>query len=77
MEDSKQTPTPEPSWRIILASAVIGLAVAFVGLLFSGLCGSWFNGMEYGDAVTLGMGLYLCVVVVTCTGILLARGRRS
>ena len=37
-------------------------------LFFSDICGDFFNGMDYGSACVLGIGMYLCVVVVTCTG---------
>lgn len=60
------------AWRTILGYFVIGLAVAFGGMLFSDVCGNFFNGMEYGAACTLGMGIYLCVVVITCTGIIVS-----
>ena len=60
------------AWRTILGYFVIGLAVAFGGVLFSDVCGSLFNGMDYGAACTLGMGIYLCVVVITCTGIVVS-----
>ena len=60
------------AWQTILGYFVIGLAVAFGGMLFSDVCGNFFNGMEYGAACTLGMGIYLCVVVITCTGIIVS-----
>ena len=60
------------AWRTILGYFVIGLAVAFGGVLFSDVCGNFFNGMEYGAACTVGIGLYLCVVVITCTGIIVS-----
>lgn len=47
-----------------------GILVAFGGLVVSDFVGNLFNGMEYGSACVLGVCLYLCVVVVTCTGIL-------
>lgn len=40
-----------------------------IGMFFSNICGSIFNGMDFGSACVLGIGLYLCVVVITCTGI--------
>lgn len=52
---------------------VTGCAVAVAGMFFSDLCGSFFNGMDYGSACNLGMGMFLCVVVVTCTGIISGR----
>ena len=67
-----ETKREDKAWRTILGYFVIGLAVAFGGLLFSDLCGNFFNGMEYGAACTVGIGLYLCVVVITCTGIIVS-----
>ena len=29
--------------------------------------------MDYGSACVLGMGMYLCVVVTTCTGIIVSK----
>jgi len=52
---------------------IIGCIVAFVGMVFSDICGDFFNGMDYGSACVLGMGMYLCVVVVICTGIIISR----
>ena len=76
MDEEKKTPeeqkAEDKAWRTILGYFVIGLAVAFGGMLFSDLCGNFFNGMEYGAACTVGMGIYLCVVVITCTGIIVS-----
>jgi len=52
---------------------VIGLIVAFAGILVSDICGGIFNGMDYGSACAVGMGAYLCVVVITCTGIIISK----
>lgn len=57
------------TWKNGLRYFLIGIAVAAGGMFFSDLAGGFFNGMPYGDAAALGMGMYLCVVVVTCTGI--------
>ena len=54
-------------------SLFAGLLVAFGGLYVSDFVGSLFNGMEYGSACVLGVCLYLCVVVVTCTGIIVSK----
>lgn len=51
----------------------IGCIVAIIGLFFSELCGDFFNGMDYGSACVLGMGMYLCVVIITCTGIVVSK----
>ncbi|MBS6370823.1 MAG: hypothetical protein ACLRIN_01750 [Lawsonibacter sp.] len=52
---------------------VIGLVIACVGILVSDICGDFFNGMDYGSACVLGMGAYLCVVLVVCTGMVLSK----
>lgn len=51
----------------------IGCVLAIVGMFFADICGNFFNGMEYGSACVLGMGMYLCVVIVTCTGIVVSK----
>ena len=52
---------------------VIGLVVAFAGVLFSDVFADIFNGLPYGTGAILGMGAYLCVVVITCTGIIISK----
>lgn len=59
-------------WKKVLGYFLAGVIVAVGGMLFSDIAGGLFNGMEYGDAVNLGIGMYLCVVVVTCTGIIVS-----
>ena len=56
-------------WLSILA----GVGVALGGLFVSELTGHVFNGMDYGSACVLGVCLYLCIVVVTCTGIIVSK----
>ena len=51
----------------------MGCVLAIVGMLFSDICGDFFNGMDYGSACVLGMLMYLCVVIVTCTGIIVSK----
>lgn len=51
----------------------LGIAAAAIGMLLSDLTGDFFNGMDYGSACVLGMGMYLCVVIVTCTGVILTK----
>ena len=60
-------------WQFVLA----GIAVALGGLFVSELTGELFNGMDYGSASVLGIGMYLCVVVVTCTGIIVSKLDKS
>ncbi len=50
-----------------------GCLVAIIGMFFSDICGDFFNGMDYGSACVLGIGLYLCVVVITCTGVIVSK----
>ena len=53
---------------------LMGIVVAIGGMFFSELCGNFFNGLrDYGSAVVFGIGLYLCIVIVTCTGLILNR----
>ncbi len=56
-------------WQFLL----IGLFVALAGLLLSDPLANFFNGMDYGSAAVLALGLYLCVVIVTCTSLILAK----
>lgn len=56
-------------WQFVL----IGLAVAIGGMFVSDIAGAFFNGMDYGSAVVLGICMYLCVVIVTCTGIIVTK----
>lgn len=82
MDENKKEPEAQQAenraCRTILGYFGIGLAVAFGGVLFSDVCGNFFNGMDYGAACTLGIGIYLCVVVITCTGIVVSHlGRRK
>ena len=59
----------EKIWKFVL----IGMIVAVGGMFFSDIIGGLFNGMDYGSACVLGIGIYLCVVVVTCTGGIITR----
>ncbi len=50
-----------------------GILTAIGGIIFSGLIGNLFNGMDYGSAPVLGICAYLCAVVVVCTGIVVSK----
>lgn len=52
---------------------VIGLVIAFVGVIVSDVFADIFNGLPYGTGAILGMGAYLCVVVITCTGMIVSK----
>ena len=56
-------------WQFVL----IGIAIAIGGMFFADLAGDFFNGMDYGSASVLGIGMYLCAVVVVCTGIIVSK----
>ena len=56
-------------WQYIL----VGIAVAIGGMFLSDITGNIFNGMDYGSGCVLGICMYLCVVVVTCTGIIITK----
>lgn len=56
-------------WQFVLA----GIVVAIGGMFVSDLTGNFFNGMDYGSAAVLGICMYLCVVAVTCTGIIVSK----
>lgn len=54
-------------WKYIL----VGIAVAIGVTIASDLAGDFFNGLGgYGFGCILGICMYLCVVIVTCTGII-------
>ena len=57
----------------ILRLMVLGIAVAVGGLFFSDLWGHFFNGLPYEHSTLLGMGAYLCILLVICTGLILSR----
>ena len=56
-------------WKYIL----IGILVAVGGMFVSDIAGDFFNGMDYGSGCVLGICMYLCVVIVTCTGVIIAK----
>ena len=60
-------------WKTILASLGLGVLVALVGLGFAALFGSWMSGLPWESAILLGMGVYSCLVMVVCTGVIVAK----
>ncbi|MGI6254206.1 MAG: hypothetical protein ACOYJZ_01105 [Acutalibacter sp.] len=56
-----------------LHSLAAGVVVTLVGAVLSTLFGEWMNGLSRESATLLGLGLYLCFVLVVCTGIILAK----
>lgn len=61
----------------ILKYIGLGIIVALGGLFFSVSWSSFFNGMPYDVATTLGIGMYLCIVIVVCTGIMVSHLNRK
>ncbi len=57
----------------MLGWVLIAFAAAFVGLYFSDFFGDIFNGLPSGTGCILGMGAYLCIVVIVCTGIIVTK----
>ena len=56
---------------------LVGVVVAVGGMFVSDILGNFFNGLDYGSASVLGMCMYLCVVMVTCTGIIVSKIDKS
>ena len=57
-------------WQYIL----LGIAVAIGGMFVSDVTGHFFNGLGgYGFGCILGICMYLCVVITTCTGIIITK----
>ena len=59
--------------KAIGKSVLMGLLVAAGGLLFAELGMDLFNGIPNGGGTAVGVGLYLCFVVVVCTGVILSK----
>lgn len=49
---------------------VIGILIAFIGVIFANVFAAVFNGLPKDTGMILGMGAYLCVVIIICTGII-------
>ena len=58
----------------ILKYIVIGVIVAIVGMYVADIAGHLFNGMGgYGFGCIQGICMYLCIVIVTCTGVIVTK----
>lgn len=61
-------------WKYFLA----GIIVAIGGMFVSDFAGHFFNGLgDYGIGCILGFCMYLCIVIVTCTGIIVTKLNKS
>ena len=63
----------KPSVKTILWSLVAGVGVAVLGAVVAALFGTWINGFSRESATLFGLGLYLCFVLVVCTGVILSK----
>lgn len=58
-------------WKQILRYVFLGILVALGGFFFALVVARFATSKD--AAVSLGIGMYLCIVTVTCTGIVLMR----
>ena len=59
----------QEKWKGILRYVFLGVLVALGGMFFSMVVARFATSKD--AAVSLGIGMYLCIVTVTCTGIVL------
>ena len=61
-------------WQYFLS----GIIVAVGGIFVSDIAGHFFNGLgSYGFGCILGICMYLCIVIVTCTGIIVTKRNKN
>ncbi len=61
----------QEKWKGILRYVFYGILVAFGGFYFALVVARFATSKD--AAVSLGIGMYLCIVTITCTGIVLLR----
>lgn len=61
----------QEKWKGILRYVFWGILVALGGMFFSMVVARFATSKD--AAVSLGIGMYLCIVTITCTGIVLLR----
>lgn len=61
----------QKKWKAILRYVFYGILVALGGFFFALVVARFATSKD--AAVSLGIGMYLCIVTVTCTGIVLMR----
>lgn len=59
----------QEKWKGILRYVFLGILVALGGMFFSMVVARFATSKD--AAVSLGIGMYLCIVTITCTGIVL------
>ncbi len=65
--DSLHYQAQDQRLKVILRHLLIGVFVALGGVLFSAILDRFFTAP---DSISASVGLYLCIVVVSCTGII-------
>lgn len=60
-------------WKNFFQSVAAGVVVTLVGAVLSALFGERMTGFSREGATLFGLGLFLCFVLVVCTGVLLAK----
>ena len=61
----------QEKWKGILRYVFLGILVALGGMFFSMVVARFATSKD--AAVSLGIGLYLCILTITCTGMVLLR----
>ena len=64
-------------WKALGKSLLAGIAAAFAGLVFADLFSVLMSGLDRDTGRILGMGTYLVLVIVVCTGLVLGKWNRS
>ena len=59
--------------KTIIKSILVGLVVAIIGNIFSEIYRIVFNGLGVDTGRILGIGTYICIVIVVCTGIIITQ----
>lgn len=66
---------------IILKSLIklflIGIVVAIIGIIFSDAFSVFVNGLDRNTSRILGMGTYICIVLVVCTGVIVKQVKNN
>ncbi|HIT08099.1 MAG TPA: hypothetical protein IAB55_03310 [Candidatus Merdivicinus faecavium] len=60
-------------WKTVGKALLAGIAAAVLGVIFAEAFAAVVNGLGTDTGRMLGMGAYLCIVIVTCTGVILGR----
>lgn len=52
---------------------LIGIVVAIIGVVFSETFSVFVNGLDRDTSRILGMGTYICITLVVCTGVIVGQ----